>query len=413
MQNGGHHSRLGDSWLLIAVLGATEIISYGSVFYSFSLLMEPLQAALGASRGTVVGAFSVALAVAGLCAMRIGSTIDRIGGRTVMALGSAASALLLVALSRVETVAGLYGLYAGLGVAMAATLYDPAFAVLARHFRAGARAAITALTLIAGFSSTVFWPLTQALISHFGWREAVFLLGMLNLLVCAPLHFAFLPGRGSEAPAAHDGGQAAPASRSMREVLREPAFYFLGGCFAVQGLVFSAMSVHMPSMMQSKGLSAPTAVLVAALVGPMQVLGRILELTAGRRWPIAHVGLLAMAGLVAALAVFACSGGHAWPLVAFAALYGMSNGVATIVRGTLPATMFGHRHYGAISGALAAPQMFALAAGPFVVSLLWMATGGYDPVLIALSGAAAAGLASLYAAHAAGRRLGQDGSGRT
>lgn len=380
------------------MLGITEIISYGSAFYSFSLLMEPLQATLAASKGTIVGAFSVALVVAGLCATHIGSTIDRVGGRMVMALGSVATGLLLMALSRVETVAGLYAIYACLGAAMAATLYEPAFAVLTRHFHASARRAITALTLIAGFASTVFWPLTQLLISHFGWRETLLILGGLNLLICVPLHLRFLPGHERGAVSVPAGERAGMDSRSLREALRDPAFYFLGGTFVVHGVIFSAMSVHLLSMMQSKGLSAATAALVGALVGPMQVVGRVLELTAGQRFPIARVGLLAMALLVAALLVFANSGTHVWSLVAFAALYGLSNGVVTIVRGAMPALLFGREHYGAISGALAIPQMFALASGPFVVSILWMATGGYDPVLFVLAGVTAIGLISFYAA---------------
>lgn len=390
---------------MICVLGITQIISYGSVFYSFSLLMEPLQLVLGATKSMTVGAFSFALVVAGLCATYVGATIDRIGGRMVMTTGSIAAGLLLVALSRVESIIGLYVVYACLGATMAAILYEPAFAVLTRLFRANARRAITMLTLFGGLSSTVFWPLTQHLMAHFGWRDTLLILGAMNLLACAPLHLRFLPGRVRQREVGATGGQEKD-SKSLRDVVREPAFYFLGGAFVANGLIFSAMSVHMLQMMQSKGLSVAAAALVGALVGPMQVSGRIVELTVGQRFSIVRVGLLAMGLLPVALLVFATSGVHLWPLVAFALLYGLSNGVVTIVRGAMPAQLFGRKHYGAVSGALAVPQMFALASGPFLVSLVWMATGGsYDRVLFVLSAVSAIGVGFFYAAIHAHRKM--------
>lgn len=391
------------------MLGITQIIGYGSVFYSFSLLMEPLQLALGATKSATVGAFSFALVIAGLCATYVGGTIDRIGGRRVMTLGSVAAGILLVALSRVESLAGLYLVYALLGATMAAILYEPAFAVLTGIFGANARRAITGLTLFGGLSSTVFWPLTQTLMAHFGWRDTLLILGALNLLICAPLHLRFLPGR-DRTHKVHAPGGHATDSKSLREVLREPAFYFLGGAFVANGLIFSAMSVHMLAMMQSKGTTLATAALLGAVVGPMQVTGRILELTAGSRFSIVHVGLLAMGLLPVALLVFALAGEHPGPIVAFALLYGLSNGVVTIVRGAVPAQLFGREHYGAVAGALAAPQMFALASGPVLVSLIWRASGGsYDRVLVVLSAVSALGLASFWAAIRAHRNRPQCG----
>ena len=395
-----------DALGVICVLGITQIVGYGSVFYSFSLLMEPLQLALGAGKNLTVGAFSFALVIAGLCATHIGGTIDRIGGRMVMTIGSIAAGVLLIALSRVQSVLGLYVVYACLGAAMASILYEPAFAVLTRIFAANARRAITTLTLFGGLASTVFWPLTQNLMAHFGWRDTLVILGALNLLLCAPLHLVFLPRREprKETAATVDGG--ARDSKTLREVLREPAFYFLGGAFMANGLIFSALSVHMLQMMQSKGLTVAAAALVGALVGPMQVIGRIVELTIGQRFSIMRVGLLAMAMLPVALIVFAASGVHLWSLVAFALMYGLSNGVVTIVRGAMPAQLFGREHYGAVSGALAMPQMFSLASGPFIVSLLWTATdGNYDRVLVVLSALSATGVGFFYAAIRAHREM--------
>jgi predicted MFS family arabinose efflux permease len=276
--------------------------------------------------------------------------------------------------------------------------------VLTRIFGANARRAITTLTLFGGLASTVFWPLTQELMAHFGWRDTLVILGALNLLLCAPLHLWFLPGRSPQRKTVLAGGGATD-SKSLRDVLREPAFYFLGGAFMANGLIFSALSVHILSMMQSKGLSLAAAALIGALVGPMQVTGRIVELTVGQRFSIVRVGLLAMGMLPVALLIFAMSGFHLWPLVAFALMYGLSNGIVTIVRGAMPAQLFGREHYGAVSGALAMPQMFALASGPFLVSLVWTATGGsYDRVLLVLSAVSATGVGFFYAAIRAHRR---------
>ena len=388
-----------ESWAIVGALGITQIVGYGTVFYSFSLLMEPLQLAIGATKNITVGAFSLALVIAGVCATHVGRTIDRIGGRMVMTTGSIAAGLLLIAFSRVESVAGLYVAYACLGATMAAILYEPAFAVLTRIFGGNARRAITGLTLFGGLSSTVFWPLTQALMAHFGWRDTLLILGAMNLLLCAPLHLCFLPGRSPRPQSERPTRGESANSKSLQEVLREPAFYFLGGAFMANGLIFSALSVHMLPMMQSKGLEVAAAALAGALVGPMQVLGRIFELTFGRRFAIAQVGLLALCVLPIALLVFATSGNHLWPIVIFALLYGLSNGVVTIVRGAMPAQLFGRDHYGAVSGALAMPQMFALASGPFVVSLIWTMTGGdYDRVLFILSAISASGVGFFYAA---------------
>lgn len=391
--------RVRDSWAVIVALGVTQIIGYGSVFYSFSLLMEPLQQALGATKSVVVGAFSVALLIAGLCATFVGSTIDRIGGRMVMALGSAGAAVLLAFLSRVESVIALYAIYAGLGVTMAAILYEPAFAVLTQIFGSNYRRAITALTLFGGFASTVFWPLTQQLIVQFGWRGSLVVLGGLNLLVCVPLHLLLLPGRAPVSRSRPLAGSMVRDSKSLREVLRERTFYWLCGAFVANGLIFSAMSVHLMPMLMAKGLSAAAAAAIGALIGPMQVTGRILELTTGQRFSIVRIGLLAVSLVPVALLVLATANARYWPLVVFALLYGLSNGVITIVRGTLPAELFGRDHYGAVSGALAVPGMISLASGPFLASLLWMAMdGSYDRVLLALCAVSVTGVGFFYVA---------------
>jgi MFS family permease len=384
------HGPFRNSWHVILALGITQIVGYGSVFYSFSLLMEPLQQALFSSKSTIVGAFSTALLVSGICATFIGRTIDRIGGRVVMAAGSSVAAILLSALSRVSSVMELYVLYAGLGVAMAAILYEPAFAVLTQIFGPEYRRAISALTLLGGLASSVFWPLTQQLILHFGWRNALLILAACNAMVCVPVHLLMLPKKPAGKSAAK--AVAGVVSKSLKEVLREPTFYWLGAALVANGLIFTSMAVHMMPILQSKGLSAAAAAGIGALLGPMQVTGRILELTVGKRYSILGIGRLAFCLVPIALLIFAVAT-QTWLLVAFVLCYGLSNGVITIVRGAVPAELFGRDHYGAVAGALATPNMLAQAFGPFLASLLWMATGGnYDRTLITLAVIAFAGV---------------------
>ena len=362
----------------IAALGVAQIVSWGSLYYAFSFLITPLMEASGGDKPTVFAAFSLGLLVSGLLSAPVGVLIDRRGGRGVMTAGSLAGAVLLAALSRVESVAALYAVWAGLGAVMAATLYDPAFAVITRLFAANYRRAITALTLFGGFASTVFWPLTQFLIAAVGWRQALLVLAALNLAVCVPVHWWVVPPGGASA---RTRSVAPMGPGAFRAALRMPVFYLLTLAFTGNALVFSATQVHLMSMLQAKQLSAASAALVGAMIGPMQVTGRVLEFAFASRLSASTVGILAMAFLPIALWVLSIAGVQ-WPLlVAFAVIYGIGNGAMTIVRGAIPAELFGRDAYGAINGAMAAPVTIAKAAGPLVAALLFVALGGYEGTL--------------------------------
>lgn len=365
----------------ICALGIAQIISWGSLYYAISFLITPLMEASGGDKSSVFAAFSLGLLVSGLLSAPVGALIDRVGGRGVMTAGSIAGAALLALLSQVQSVFALYAVWAGLGVVMAATLYDPAFAVITRLFAANYRRAITTLTLFGGFASTVFWPLTQFLIAEFGWRNALLVLALLNLVVCAPLHWRVLP---------HDGRAARPrivaadGPGAFRTALRTPVFYLLTIAFTGNALVFSATQIHLMSMLQEKQLSAASAALVGAMIGPMQVTGRVLELAFASRLAASTIGILAMAFLPLSLWLLGVAGVQ-WPLlVAFAVIYGIGNGVMTIVRGAIAAELFGREAYGAINGAMAAPVIVAKAAGPLVAALLFAWFGGYDRTLVVL-----------------------------
>lgn len=365
-------------------LSVTQIVSWGSLFYAFSVLLAPIERDTGWGRDTIVGAFSLSLLVAGLGALPAGMLVDRFGGRPIMSLGSVLAGALLLLLARTESVLVFYAVWAGVGVTMAMLLYEPAFAVIYASFGAHARKGITALTLTAGFASTVFWPLSQWLVQATGWRDAIGILGLANLILCAPLHILMLPSSVG-APA-----RAFPFSPIhfgvVRRLMRSRAFWLLAFSFTANMLAFSALSVHLIPLLQERGLSAADAVLLAAAIGPMQVLGRVLEVTVGARFRAAQVGLLALALLPVALIALA-EAGSAWTLLlAFAALYGASNGVMTIVRAVMPAELFGRESYGAINGALSAPVILSRAVAPIAASLLWSASGNYGAVLWVLVG---------------------------
>jgi len=260
-------------------------------------------------------------------------------------------------------------------------LYEPAFAVIYATFGADARKGITALTLTAGFASTVFWPLTQWLVSSLGWRDSVGALGFANLLLCVPLHFLLLP---------LSAGTASRASSVTRHtdvlprLLRSRVFWLLALSFTANMLAFSALSVHLFPLLQERGLAPADSVMLAALIGPMQVLGRIVEVTFGKRFRAAQVGLVALLLLPISIVCLAAAG-SGWPLlIAFAVLYGASNGVMTIVRAVLAAELFGRESFGAINGALSAPVILSRAVAPIAAALLWSATVGYGLVLWAL-----------------------------
>lgn len=371
----------------MTALGIAQVISWGSFYYAFALLMRPLGARLQVDGAVVVGAFSLALLVTGLLSAAAGAWIDRHGGRALMSLGSLAGALLLALLSQVQSVAALYLVWAGLGAVMAATLYDPAFAVLAQLFKTqGPRKAITVLTLFGGFASTVFWPLTQALMEALDWQRALWVLAALNLLVCLPLHALFLPAHSGPARTSRP---AEPGG--ARALLRQPSFLWLCAAFTANTLVFSALAVHLIALLQTRGLSPAQAAWVGASIGPMQVLGRLLEYLFLSKVRPSRLGALTLWLLPAALGALLLSHGPSPLLALFVLLYGAGNGMMTVVRGALPAELYGRERYGLVNGALATPVLLSKAAGPLAAALLlgWLAPTQLIAALLALGALAA------------------------
>lgn len=370
-------------WPLVWALAAAQLISWGAIYYSFSLFVAPMEAEFGWSRTTINGALSLGLLVSGFAAYPVGTWIDRYGGRTVMTLGSALGAALLAVWSTIESPPALYVIWAGLGLAMAATLYEPVFAVLTRSFPRSYRTRITALTLVGGFASTVFIPLTQIAIAWLGWRDALLALALCVLAACVPVH-AFLLRDG-----VGQGGSGTPSSQETRRIaadafrraLRHPSFWGLAVCFTAYYATFSAMTFHIIPLLTERGVPLATVVGAIATVGPAQVVGRIVLLALGPRLRTAAVGRLVVLMLPAAFLVLIAFPRSLGALFVFAVLYGGANGLMTIVRGTAVPDLMWFEGYGAINGALTFPSNVAKGIAPFGAALIWGAAGGYDAVL--------------------------------
>jgi len=371
----------------ICGLGIAQIISWGSLYYTIAVLGENMRRDLNVSETLFFGAFTLSLFLSGLAAPGAGRLIDDKGGRRVLAAGSLLAA---VALSLLAAATGPVTLALGSalsGVAMAVCLYDAAFTALNEIAGSSYRTAVTAVTLFGGFASTVFWPLSQLLMDAFGWRQTLLLYAALQALVCFPIHYWLMPRRRLDAPPTITAGSAAAGAPAVAA-----NYAWLAAAFAMSAFVFSALSVHLIGLLKSGGLSAKDAVLVAALIGPMQVLGRILEFTFGRNVRPITVG--AMSFLLMLLALLALLFVQDMSPVAFvfAALYGFSNGIMTIVRGTVPAELFGRAGYGALLGRLARPAFIAKAIAPVAFSLVVAAGLARGNAILALAGCSALSL---------------------
>ena len=359
------------AWRLVPALGVTQIVSWGTLYYSIAVLGASVRADLGISAAMLFGAYSLALLISALTAPLVGRAIDRHGGRAVMSAGSVCAAVALFMISQVHSTIALFLAWSVAGIAMAMTMYDAAFATLSQHSGTSYRKALTALTLMGGLASTAFWPASLKGLEWFGWRDTLLAFAALEIAVCLPLHLLFIPP-GTLAPE-HGKAGAAEGRGRLPADKRRAAFVWLAIAFAFNGFIVSVLTVHLITMLQGKGLTLATAVWVGSFFGPMQVAGRLLEFSIGRRFPARSIGIAALSLLVAAVAVLVALNGQLALALLFAVLFGGSNGVVTIVRGTVPAELFGRAGYGGTLGNLAAPALFARAIAPFVFAPLAVA----------------------------------------
>lgn len=371
-------------WAIVATLGITETVSYGVLTYAFAVVLVPMQDATGWSAAAITGAYSLALLVSGLAGLRIGRLLDHRSPRLLMTAGSALAALLVLAWSRVSSVLELYLVFAGLGLAMALVLYEPAFVVITKWFRVRRNAALTTLTLIAACSSFVFSPLTEHLVSAYGWRDAVALLALTLAGVTVPLHALVLR------PAPHlPESRARPSAPTRTTVSRSGAFWVIVGAFALSSFISVAAIVHLVALLVSGGIDPSFAAFAAGLMGLSQIPGRILFALAAHRLHPAGVATGVLGLSAATLALLSLTQTR-WAVILFVVCFGMSNGMATLLKATVVADLYGHASYGAIAGLVGSFTIAAEAAAPFAAALIALAPGGYTTLLGVLAAAAAA-----------------------
>lgn len=368
---------------VIAGLGVTQILAWGSSYYLLAVLAAPVVADTGWPLSWVTGSLSGGLLVAALVLPRVGAFIGLHGGRMVLAASSVLFAAGLVVIGLAPSLPIFVAGWLLIGAGMGAGLYDAAFATLGTIYGRDARSAITALTLYGGFASTVCWPLSALLVEQAGWRGACFAYAAIQVGVSLPVILLTIPRSGGALVAQSAAGSEAPALRTA------PIAAALAVAITVSAVISSMVAVQLLVLLQATGASLAAAVSLGALMGPAQVGARLVEMAFGARyhplWTLLSGALLMAAGL----GLFASG----WPLAGLAVVvYGGGNGVWSIARGAVPLALFGPARYAAIMGRLARPALIASAAAPLGGGLLFE-RGGADLSLAVLSGLAAANVA--------------------
>lgn len=341
-------------------LGVTQVLSWATTFYIPATMIGAASESLGLSRAVLLGGFSWSLLVSAACAPRIGRFIDRHGGRPVLAAGALVTCAGLLALAAAQSALHWYAAWTVLGVGMALGLYDTAFATIGRLLGRDARPAITGVTLLGGFASSVGWPTGTWLVQAHGWRAGVLAYAALQLVVILPIILAFIPRAQPAAPVVAAAGTPAAALPGRG------AFVLLAVFFTTRAGLGALVSVHALVLLAGLGLTVEQAVLVASVIGPAQVGSRIIDYRFARGVSPVVTGWFGAALLPLGVAAMLLG---APPLV-FALGYGLSNGILTISRGTLPMHVFGAAGYATLLGRLALPSLVAQAATPTLAAPL-------------------------------------------
>ncbi len=374
----------------VAALAIGQILSWAALYYAFSSFVLPMMRDLGWAKATLMGAFTLGLAAWGGATYAIGAAIDRGHGRLVLSAGALLAGFGFVACSQVSAPWMLYAVWALLGATMAMTLYEPAFAILTLREPERYRDGITALTLVGGFASTLSFPACEWLIASLGWRHALIAIGAVLLAVVLPLHLWALRGPAIVAPAKLPDARA---DATLHEALRERAFWLLTLCFTLYAFASAALWAHVMPAFESKGWSSRQALSVLIWIGPAQVLGRVIFVATLRGASLRAVGLFVMLGMPASLALFALAE-PMWLLLLFALLFGIANGLVTLVRGGIVPEYFGRTQIGRIGGAMSGMGLLARAAAPLAAAGMLLAMPGYREVMLVM---AALGVAAAVA----------------
>lgn len=392
---------------VVLALGTAQTLAWASSYYLPAMLAAPMARDLGVATPTVFAAFSMALILSALVGPAAGRLIDLHGGRPLLIATNLVFAAGLALLGSAEGLATLIAAWVLIGLAMGAGLYEAAFAALVRLYGSGSRNAITGITLLAGFASTVGWPLTAWLETQLGWRGACFTWAALHLLLGLPLN-AWLPRAAPAgvapahelaAPAPADVPAAAAAPGQNLRFSRDVTAALLSVVFMFTWFVSTAMAAHLPTLMQAAGGTLALAVAAGALIGPAQVAGRLAEFGPLRRFsPLTVARGATLTHPLGALALWLWGAPAA--AAAFAILHGLGNGILTIAKGTLPLSLFGPAGYGARQGWIALPGRALQGLAPWLFGLALERWGAGALGLSAALGLAAFGVLMLLVAPA-------------
>jgi MFS family permease len=387
-------------WRVVAALATTQTIGYGVLSYAFAVFLRPMAADLHTGVIAVTGAATLAVLVSAAAAVPVGRWVDRHGGRALMSVGSILGTLAVLGWSQARNAAQLYAVFAFVGVASAMVLYEPAFAVIVTRFDPVRRPkALLAVTVVAGFASSIFLPLAGMLDARLGWRHAVLVLAAILAVATIPLHLLALP-RGIP-------GRARPDDRSVhraatdraavvRVALRDRGFWLLIVAFVAHGAALSVIAVHLVAYLTTFGHPPAFAATVAGLLGVLSVTGRLVTTGLRRRYQTTTVTAAVFALQAVAVAVLPLVGRSTTGAVTCVVVFGLGFGVSTIARPALLAERYDTAAYATLAGALALPATAAKAGAPLAAAALSVTSGGYTSVMVAVAAAclvAAVGLA--------------------
>ncbi|MEM7532717.1 MAG: MFS transporter [Chloroflexota bacterium] len=420
-------------WWIIITLAITETISWGIVYYAYSVIITTLEAEFGWTRAEVTGAFSLALLISGGMAVPVGFWLDRYSSRWLMTAGSIVATLLMFVLAQVQTLTQLYLVWIGLGITAATILYEPAFVVAAKWFNKKRGTALVIITIAAGFASTIFLPLTAWLLGLYGWRQAMVYLAILLGVTTIPLHALVLRRSPADMGLAMDGGtltasteqrnttstqqtadkqtaanqtaanqtadnqtavnQTSKTDMTLREVLRLPRFWWLAISLSLGGMAAIGIRVHFIPLLEDRGFAPEYAAWIAGIIGAMQVLGRVIYAPSGSSFsPTRMVTIIfSLQAVSLALLLFTSSSSpteasltiiSVW---SFVILFGAVYGISTLLRPQIIADQFGSTYFGRISSIQHVIYTVATTSAPYGMALIYTLFGNsYQPVLVVL-----------------------------
>ena len=368
--------------VLVSGLGVAQLLAWGALYYAIAVIAESMRAGIGVTESQLFGAFTWALAISGVLAPWAGKKVDQYGGRAVLISSALVGAFGFAVLARAHTFGGLLVGWSINGLAMALGLYDSCFAALGQVEPRRYRRAVSGVTLVAGFASTVSWPASHYLLQSTGWRGLCDVYAVV-LCLCALIYFAVLPPAHptiAHPTIAHNSVSIEHPGVAPDVSIRRRA-RLLAWTFAGAALIGASMSAHLPGVLRALELSAEQAVWAASSVGVMQVLGRMLELGFGSKRDPMRLGLLTLAGFFVSMLLLLVLPAAPWLVVAFAVFYGIANGLLTIAKATLPVQMLGLRNVGSVLGDFSMPSLIARAFAPLWFAMTTSALGTRAAVL--------------------------------